>query len=318
VLEEISKACYATALAVLGEIGVQPRIIANYAPEELKRKYLPRVADGSGVLAICLTEPDAGTDVPNYKTNSQVKGDRVIVKGAKTLISRADIADVLIVFTRVNSVPGAAGIGCVLVPQGTKGLTAKPSYHTMGGEYLCDVVFDECEVPLDHLILRENSMKTLLNAFNTQRCLNASVCLGCAEGALEEAVKYMRDRKAFGQSIGDFQGMRWKGADMYIEVEAARGLLYRAAVSGNPFPDRAMAAMAKIYCNEMAIRVTSEAVQVHGGYGFCDEFAVSRLFRGARFGSLGGGTTETLRNFVGEHLVKRMDLNTGVFGLSKL
>jgi alkylation response protein AidB-like acyl-CoA dehydrogenase len=318
VLEEISKACYATALAVLGEIGVQPRIIANYAPEALKRKYLPRVADGSGVLAICLTEPDAGTDVPNYKTNSQVKGDRVIVKGAKTLISRADIADVLIVFTRVNGVPGAAGIGCVLVPQGTKGLTAKPSYHTMGGEYLCDVVFDECEVPLDHLILRENSMKTLLNAFNTQRCLNASVCLGCAEGALEEAVKYMRDRKAFGQAIGDFQGMRWKGADMYIEVEAGRGLLYRAAVSGNPFPDRAMAAIAKIYCNEMAIRVTSEAVQVHGGYGFTDEFAVSRLFRGARFGSLGGGTTETLRNFVGEHLVKRMDLNTGVFGLSKL
>jgi alkylation response protein AidB-like acyl-CoA dehydrogenase len=188
----------------------------------------------------------------------------------------------------------------------------------MGGEYLCDVVFDDCEVPLDHLILRENSMKTLLNAFNTQRCLNASVCLGTAEGALEEAVRYMRDRKAFGQSIGDFQGMRWKAADMYIEVEAARGLLYRAAVSGKPFPDRALAAMAKIYCNEMAIRVTSEAVQVHGGYGFTDEFAVSRLFRGARFGSLGGGTTETLRNFVGEHLVKRLDAATGVFGLSRL
>jgi len=318
VLEEISKGCYATAMAALGEIGVQPRIIANYAPEHLKRKYLPKVADGSGILAICLTEPDAGTDVPNYKTNSRIVGDRVIVKGAKTLISRADIADVLIVFTRVNDIPGAAGIGCVLVEKGTKGLTAKPSYHTMGGEYLCDVVFDECEVPLDNLILRENSMKTLLNAFNTQRCLNASVCLGIAEGALEEAVRYMRDRKAFGQSIGDFQGMRWKAADMYIEVEAGRGLLYRAAVSGKPFPDRALAAMAKIYCNEMAIRVTSEAVQVHGGYGFTDEFAVSRLFRGARFGSLGGGTTETLRNFVGEHLVKRLDMTTGVFGLSRL
>ncbi|HSQ04275.1 MAG TPA: acyl-CoA dehydrogenase family protein [Burkholderiales bacterium] len=318
VLEEISKGCYATAMAALGEIGVQPRIIASYAPEHLKRKFLPKVADGTGILAICLTEPDAGTDVPNYKTNSRIVGDRVIVKGAKTLISRADIADVLIVFTRVNDIPGAAGIGCVLVEKGTKGLTARPSYHTMGGEYLCDVVFDECEVPLDHLILRENSMKTLLNAFNTQRCLNASVCLGTAEGALEEAVRYMRDRKAFGKSIGDFQGMRWKAADMYIEVEAGRGLLYRAAVSGKPFPDRALAAMAKIYCNEMAIRVTSEAVQVHGGYGFTDEFAVSRLFRGARFGSLGGGTTETLRNFVGEHLVKRMDLTTGVFGLSRL
>src|SRR5687768_14234147 len=120
VLEEIGKACYATALAALGEIGVQARIIGTYAPEHLKRKFLPRVADGTGLLAICLTEPDAGTDVPNYKTNSQVTGDKVIVKGAKTLISRADIADVLIVFTRVNGVPGAAGIGCVLVDKGTK------------------------------------------------------------------------------------------------------------------------------------------------------------------------------------------------------
>jgi alkylation response protein AidB-like acyl-CoA dehydrogenase len=318
VLEEISKACYATALAVLGEIGVQPRIISNYAPEHLKRKFLPKVANGTGILAICLTEPDAGTDVANYKTNSRIVGDRVIVKGAKTLISRADIADVLIVFTRVNSVPGAAGIGCVLVEQGTKGLTAKPSYHTMGGEYLCDVVFDNCEVPLDHLILRENSMKTLLSAFNTQRCLNASVCLGLAEGALEEAVRYMRERSAFGHPIGDFQGLRWKAADMYIQIEAARGLLYRAAVSGDKFPDPTLAAMAKIFCNEMSIRVTSDAVQVHGGYGYTDEFAVSRLFRGARFGSLGGGTTETLRNLVGRRLVEQMDLTTGILGLNRL
>src|SRR3990170_3708609 len=315
VLEEISKACYATALAVLGEIGVQPRILSNYAPEHLKRKFLSKVADGTGILAICLTEPDAGTDVANYKTNSQVVGDRVIVKGAKTLISRADIADVLIVFTRVNSVPGAAGIGCVLVEKGTQGLTAKPSYHTMGGEYLCDVAFDNCEVPLDNLILHENSMKTLLSAFNTQRCLNASVCLGLAEGALEEAVRYMRERRAFGQRIGDFQGLRWKVADMYIEIEAARGLLYRAAVSGGQFPDPTLAAMAKIYCNEMSIRVTSEAIQVHGGYGFTDEFPVSRYFRGTRYGSLGGGTTETLRNLVGRRLVEDMDLATGMLGM---
>jgi len=318
VLEEIGKACYATALAALGEIGVQARILSTYAPEHLKRKFLPKVADGTGILAICLTEPDAGTDVPNYKTNSQVVGERVIVKGAKTLISRADIADVLIVFTRVNSVPGAAGIGCVLVEKGTPGLTAKPTYHTMGGEYLCDVVFDNCDVPLDNLILHENSMKTLLNAFNAQRCLNAAICLGLAEGALEEATRYMRERKAFGKTIGEFQGMQWKAADMYIEIEAARGLLYRAAVSGGKFPDRKLAAMAKIYCNEMAIRVTSEAVQVHGGYGYTDEFAVSRLFRGARFGSLGGGTTETLRNFVGKHLVTQMDLTTGITGLNSL
>ena len=315
VLEEIGKVDYVTAMAVLGEVGTQTRIIATYAPQSIKQKILPRVATGEAILAICMTEPDAGTDVPAYKTNTEVKGDRVIVRGVKTLISRADIAEMFVVFTRVNGVPGAEGIGCVLVPGGAKGLSAKATFHTMGGEYLSEVVFDEVELPLENLCIRDNGMKRLLSAFNTQRCLNPAICLGLAEGALEEALRYMRDRKAFGRKIGDFQGMRWKVADMYIQVEAARGLLYRAAVSGKDFPDPTLAAMAKIYCNEMSIRVTSEAIQVHGGYGFTDEFAVSRFYRGTRYGSLGGGTTETLRNLVGRKLVEQMDLSTGCLGM---
>jgi len=315
VLEEIGKVCYVTAMAALGELGVQTRVISTYAPESIKRRILPRVATGEAILAICMTEPNAGTDVPSYTTNSDIKGDRVVVNGVKTLISRADIAEMFVVFTRVNKVPGAKGIGCVLVPGGAKGMTVKSSFHTMGGEYLSEVVFDNVELPLENLVLREDGMKKLLSAFNTQRCLNPAICLGLAEGALEEAVRYMRDRSAFGQKIGDFQGMRWKVADMYVEIEAGRGLLYRAAVSGDRFPDPTLAAMAKIYCNEMSIRVTSEAIQVHGGYGFTDEFPVSRYFRGTRYGSLGGGTTETLRNLVGKKLVEQMDLATGVLGM---
>jgi alkylation response protein AidB-like acyl-CoA dehydrogenase len=315
VLEEIGKVCYVTAMAALGELGVQTRIIATYAPEPVKERILPRVATGEAILAICMTEPNAGSDVPNYATHCEVRGERVIVRGVKTLISRADIAEMFVVFTRVGRVPGAAGIGCVLVPGGVKGLTARPSFHTMGGEYLSEVVFDDVELPLDHLVIRDNGMKRLLSAFNVQRCLNPAICLGLAEGALEEAVRYLRERSAFGRPIGDFQGLRWKAADMYIEIEAARGLLYRAAVSGTQFPDPMLAAMAKIYCNEMAIRVTSEAIQVHGGYGYTDEFPVSRLFRGARYGSLGGGTTETLRNLVGKKLVEDMDLVSGVLGM---
>jgi alkylation response protein AidB-like acyl-CoA dehydrogenase len=315
VLEEIGKVCYVTAMAALGELGVQTRVIASYAPESIKRRILPRVAAGEAFLAICMTEPNAGTDVPNYATNTEVRGERLIVNGVKTLISRADIAEMLVVFTRVNKVPGARGIGCVLVPGGAKGMTVKSSFHTMGGEYLSEVVFDNVELPLENLVVRDDGMKRLLSAFNTQRCLNPAICLGLAEGALEEAVRYMRERSAFGRKIGDFQGLRWKAADMYIEIEAARGLLYRAAVSGDKFPDPVLAAMAKIYCNEMSIRVTSEAIQVHGGYGFTDEFPVSRFFRGARYGSLGGGTTETLRNLVGRKLVEQMDLATGVAGM---
>jgi len=311
-LEEISKSCYVTSEAVIGEIGVQSRIIATYAPEHLQRKYLPRIASGEGVLSICMTEPDAGTDVAAYRTNTRIQGDRIVVNGAKTLISRAAIADVLIVFTRVNDIPGREGIGCVLVPKGSPGLSAKATYRTMAGDWLCDVTFDNCELPADHLILQQDSMKTLINAFNAQRCLNAAICLGLAEGALEESIRYLRDRRAFGKRIGDFQGLRWKAADMLIEIEAARGLLYRAAASADPFPEPVITAAAKTYCNEMCIRVTNAAVQVHGGYGFTDEFAVSRLYRGARYGSLGGGTTETLRNYLGRHLVDYMDLAGGV------
>ena len=315
VLEEIGKVCYVTAMAALGELGVQTRVISTYAPESIKRRILPRVATGEAILAICMTEPNAGTDVPSYTTNTDIKSDKVVVNGVKTLISRADIAEMLVVFTRVNKVPGAKGIGCVLVPGGAKGMTVRSSFHTMGGEYLSEVVFDNVELPLENLVLKDDGMRKLLSAFNTQRCLNPAICLGLAEGALEEAVRYMRDRSAFGQKIGDFQGLRWKVADMYVEIEAARGLLYRAAVSGDRFPDPTLAAMAKIYCNEMSIRVTSEAIQVHGGYGFTDEFPVSRYFRGTRYGSLGGGTSETLRNLVGKKLVEQMDLATGVLGM---
>jgi alkylation response protein AidB-like acyl-CoA dehydrogenase len=316
VLEEIGKVCYVTAMAVLGEVGVQCRIISTYAPESIKQKILPRVATGEAILAICMTEPDAGTDVPNYTTNTAVKGDRVIVNGRKTLISRADLAEMFVVFTRVDSVPGAAGIGCVLVPGGVKGLVAEAKYHTMGGEYLCEVQFNDVELPFENLVIRDHGLKRLMSAFNTQCCLNPAICLGLAEGALEASLQYLRDRSAFGHPIGDFQGLRWKAADMFIQIEAARGLLYRAAVSGEQFPDPALAAMAKIYCNEMSIRVTSEAVQIHGGYGFTDEYAVSRLFRGTRYGSLGGGTTETLRNLVGKKLVEEMDLASGVLGMN--
>ena len=127
--------------------------------------------------------------------------------------------------------------------------------------------------------------------------------LGLAEGAFEEARNYVRDRTVFGKAIGDFQGVRWKLAEMYREIETARSILYRACITANPFPDPFMAAVAKISCNEMSNRVTSEAIQLHGGFGFTDEFAVSRLYRGARYGTLGGGTSETLRDLIGKRIM---------------
>jgi alkylation response protein AidB-like acyl-CoA dehydrogenase len=315
VLEEIAKGCYVTAMAVLGEVGVQTRIIATFAPEAIKRRLLPAVCAGDCILAICMTEPQAGTDVASYATNTEVRGATLHVKGVKTLVSRAEEAQGFVVFTRVNGRRGRDGIGCVLVERGAPGLVLAGKYHTMGGEYLQEVRFEDCELPTENLLLGEGGFKQLISAFNTQRCLNPSISLGLAEGAFDEALRYARERVAFGRPIGEFQGMRWKLATMYHEIEAGRGLLYRACASADPFPDALLAATAKVFCNEMSIRVTSDALQVFGGYGFTDEYLVSRLYRGARYGSLGGGTSETLRDLIGKRLMDA-DITDGIFGIS--
>jgi alkylation response protein AidB-like acyl-CoA dehydrogenase len=316
VLEEIAKGCYVTAMAVLGEVGTQTRIIATYAPEHIKQRLLPAVCTGECILAICMTEPHAGTDVASYTTNTEVRGAKLRLKGVKTLCSRAEEAGAFVVFTRVNGRPGRDGIGCVLVEKGTPGLVISGKFHTMGGEFLHEVRFEDCELPAENLLLGEGGFKQLLSAFNTQRCLNPSISLGLAEGAFDEALRYAREREAFGRPIGDFQGMRWKLADMYKEIEAGRGLLYRACATADPFPDPLAAAVAKVYCNEMSVRVTGEAIQIFGGYGFTDEYLVSRLYRGARYGSLGGGTAETLRELIGKRLTSEADLTDGIFGFS--
>jgi alkylation response protein AidB-like acyl-CoA dehydrogenase len=318
VLEEIAKGCYVTAMAALGEVGSQTRIIATYAPESIKQRLLPAVCTGECILAICMTEPHAGTDVGNYTTNADISGATIRLNGVKTLISRAEDASALVVFTRINNEPGSAGIGCVLVEKDSPGFEVSGKFHSMGGEYLYEVRFDDCELPAENLLLGAGSLKKLLSAFNTQRCLNPSISLGLAEGAFDESLRYAADRKAFDQPIGTFQGMRWKLADMYNQIEAGRGLLYRACALADPFPDPLQAAMAKVYCNEMSVRVTSDAIQIHGGYGYTDEYLVSRLFRGARYGSLGGGTSETLRDLIGKRLIAKADEPDGIFGISGL
>src|ERR1700754_5039249 len=303
ILEEIAKVDYVTAMAVLGEAGVQTRVIARYAPAAIRERILPRVVSGDCILAVCMTEPHAGTDVANYRTNPRVLSDRIILKGPKTLISRAREAGMFVVFSRIDGKPGREGIGCVLLEPDTPGFEVTGTYHTMGGENLHEIQFNNCELPLENLVIREDGFRKLLTAFNTQRCLHPSLSLGLAEGAFDEACRYTRDRTVFGKAIGNFQGIRWKLAEMYREIETARSILYRACMTANPFPDPFMAAVAKITCNEMSNRVTSEAIQLHGGFGFTDEYAVSRLYRGARYGTLGGGTTETLRDLIGKRIM---------------
>jgi alkylation response protein AidB-like acyl-CoA dehydrogenase len=305
VLEEIAKVCYVTSTMVLSSLGSQNRIIANYAPKHVQEKYLPGVATGDIILGIAMTEPHAGTDVSNYKVNTEIKGDKVVLNGTKTLISRADEAHCYIVFTRVNEVPGAEGIGCLLLETDRPGYEVTARYPTMGGDMLAEIQFNNIELPRENLIIESDGMKKLLTAFNTQRCMNPSVSLGLAEGAYEEAVKYVRERTIKGRPTGTLQGIRWKLADMARKIEVSRSMLYRAAASADPFPDPYLSAIAKMEVNEMAIDVTSQALQVHGGYGWTNEYLVSHLYRGSRYGPIGGGATETLKDLVGRRVYDR-------------
>jgi len=180
------------------------------------------------------------------------------------------------------------------------------------------VVFDQCRVPADQLLIDAGGFKDLISAFNIQRCMNASISLGLAEGALEESIRYMRNREAYEQRIGDFQGMRWKVSEMYRDIEASRSLLYRACASADPFPDPVLAALAKMTCNQMSLRVTSEAVQIHGGYGFVEEFLVARQYCCARYGSLGGVPLKRCRTWSGAHWSTALMMPTGYWDIKTI
>lgn len=306
VMEEIARGCYVTAMAALGELGVQSQILARFADDRLKQRILPRVVRGESILAIAISEPEAGSDAGHVATRAEAVPGGVRLRGNKIYISRADVADVFIVYCRFGEIPGARGVGAVALERGTPGFAVTGFDTTMGGERLGQLFFDDCFVPDDHVLTRENGFRLMMEAFNGQRLLNASICLGLAQGALEEAIRYARERRQFDRRLADFQGLRWMLADMHIDVEAARLLIWRAAVrAGQGFPDVREAAVAKTYANEMAIRVTNQALQIFGAAGYLRGSYVERALRGARFGAIGGGTAQIQRNLIAHHLLDR-------------
>jgi alkylation response protein AidB-like acyl-CoA dehydrogenase len=305
-LEEIASACYQTAMAVLGELGVQTQAIVHFGTEAHKQRYLPAVARGELMCAICMTEADVGSDLGSLATRAVADGDGYVINGGKVLISRADVAGVFLTFVRFGDTPGSRGVGAVLIDRDTPGLEIGRGEETLGGENLFAVYFRDVRIPADAVLVKEQGFKTLMSAFNGQRCLNAAISLGQARGAFEEAVAYVDERKQFGQRLSDFQGIQWMLADMAIELDAARLLIYRAASNaGAGLPDVTEAAMAKTFANEVAIRVSNQAMQLFGGHGYLKSMPVERYVRGARFGALAGGTPQIQRNLIARSLLAR-------------
>jgi alkylation response protein AidB-like acyl-CoA dehydrogenase len=299
-IEQVARVCGVTGRILvdsnLGPVGA----IVHYGTEAQKRKYLPRVVRGDKP-AIAITEPDAGSAAADLTTRAERDGDTWVLTGVKRWITGAGVSQTYVVLCRFDGTPGPDGVGALIVEADTPGLTVTRRERAMGmrGIPEGEVVFDRCRVPEENLLLPAGGFKRLMSAYNGQRLGAATVALGLAQGALEAAVKHAGEREQFGRPIAHFQGLRWIIADMALQVEATRQLIYRAAANaGHGLPDMIEAAMAKIHASEMAMRVTNDALQVFGASGYSRDLPLERMVRDARMFTIGGGTVQMMRNVV--------------------
>ena len=306
VIEEIARACGITGrIVVEGNLGVVGALTA-YGTEAQKRRYVPLVLEGEKP-AIAISEPAAGSAATDMTTRVEETATGYRLTGHKCWITGAGTSRLYLVYARFAARAGAAGIGGVFVERDTPGFRIGRREFMMGlrGIPEGELHFEACEVPRENLLVGPgDGFRKLMSAYNGQRLGAATVALGIAQGAYERALAYATERRQFGHPIGDFQGIRWKLADMAIKLDAARLLIHRAAArAGRGFPDALDAAKAKTFAAETAQDVTSQALQIHGAAGYGRTLPLERMVRDARMFAIGGGTLEMMRNLIADRLL---------------
>ena len=308
VIEELARVTPMAAQHVF-EASVGPaRVIEQFGSEELKKRYLPPVCTGDMWIAVGMTEPDAGSALTDLSTRAVLDGDDYVVNGQKRFISGGGVADAYVVYVRLTEDKGARGIGGLVIDKGTPGFTFGKQEQFMGlrGLPSCDLIFDDCRVPRRNLAVKAGEFRKLMEAFDLERCGNATMCLGIAQGALDEAMRYSQERKQFGKEICEFQAVQFMLADMALKVEAGRLLIYQATVkAGRGLPSALESSLAKCFANEMVREVTALAMQVHGGYGYSKEYPVERMFRDAWGWGMAGGTIQMQKITIASQLLNR-------------
>jgi butyryl-CoA dehydrogenase len=308
-LEEMGWGCGSTALAMAAHNGLGTTPIVSYGSEEMKRKWLPRVASGENKLAaLALTEPGAGSDLQGgVVTKAVIDGNEWVVNGAKMWCTNASIAEYIITLVRTDSAGGSRSLSQVLVPTNTPGLRIGPAEKKMGlhGSPTHAVTYEDVRVPLENLIGEEGKgLQQTLATLDGGRIGIGAISIGLAQAAFEYAVNYARERKAFGKAIADQQAIQWMLADAATELEVARNMLYKTAwLKDQKRAHNKEAAMAKMFATEMAERVCRNAIQIHGGYGYSSEYPVERIYRDARLMTIGEGTSEIQRLVIARHVL---------------
>lgn len=295
-VEELSKVCGTTGVILSAHTSLCASLINQFGNAAHKEKYLTPLAKGEKIGAFGLTEPGAGTDAAGQQTTAVLDGDNYILNGSKIFITNGGVAETFIVFAMTDKSKGTKGISAFIVEKSFPGFSIGKKEDKLGirGSSTTELIFENCVVPKENLLGQEGkgfgiAMKTL----DGGRIGIAAQALGIAEGALEEAIAYMKERKQFGRSLTAFQGLQWMIAEMDTKVEAAKQLVYKAAwLKDAGMPYSVEAARAKLYAAEVSMEVTTKAVQIFGGYGYTKEYPVERMMRDAKITEIYEGTSE--------------------------
>ncbi|SEM81230.1 acyl-CoA dehydrogenase [Lihuaxuella thermophila] len=306
-LEEISRVSASVGVILAVHTSVCTLPILKHGTEAQKEKYLPLLAQGKYLGAFALTEPQAGSDAARIRTSARRAGDKYILNGSKVFITNAGEADVYLTFAVTDPEKGEKGITAFILEKDTPGFRVGKKEKKMGlnGSNTCELIFEEVEVPAENRLGEEGQgYEVALSNLAGGRIGIAAQALGIATAAFHHALDYAKERKQFGQPIARQQAIRFKLADMATRIEAARLLVYRAAEARQQgLPCKKEAAMAKMFASDVAMKVTTEAVQVFGGYGYTREYPVERLFRDAKITQIYEGTNEIQRIVIGNELI---------------
>lgn len=309
VLEELSRACAGIALSLAGSaLGAYPIIL--FGTDDQKKKYLPPIAEGEKLAAFALTEPEAGSDAGNVSTTAEKRGDKYILNGTKQWITNGGEAKTYSVIATTNRARGIRGLSAFIVEDGYPGFSYGKKEDKMGirASATRELVFEDCEIPEENLIGgREGTgFRVAMNTLDNTRPGVAAQALGIAQGAFELAVDYTRTRKQFGTTISTFQGVQFMIADMATRIEAARNLIYETArlIDGGEKNIGKISAMSKLFASDTAMKVTTDAVQLFGGYGYMRDYPIEKYMRDAKITQIYEGTNQIQRSVIALSVIK--------------
>lgn len=307
-VEEISKACATTGVVLSAHTSLCCQPIYDFGTEEQKQKYLIPLAKGDKLGAFALTEPNAGTDASGQETIAVKDGEDYIINGSKIFITNAGYADIYIIFAMTDKHQGTRGISAFIIEKDVKGFSVGKKEKKMGirGSSTCELIFDEMRVPKENMLGKEGyGFKIAMKTLDGGRIGIAAQACGIAEGALDETINYVKERKQFNSPIAAFQNTQFVLAELATKVDAARMLMYRAAYKKDKKESYSKeAAMAKLFASETAMEVTNKAIQLHGGYGYSREYPVERMMRDAKITEIYEGTSEVQKMVISASLLR--------------